>query len=569
MYQNFFAFRERPFKLVPNPEYFYMSQSHEEALAHLTYAISQGDGFVVIDGEVGTGKTTLCRVFLEGLDENTESAYIFNPKLGPKQMLMTIAEEFGLSPAADTTKDIIDTLNSYLMAKKAEGKKVVLLIDEAQNLAPNVLELLRLLSNLETSKFKLLQIILVGQPELIDMLDSHELRQLGQRITLKCHLKPLSFKEVKEYIEHRIHIASKRAVAQFTLAAYRAINKYSAGIPRLINIVCDRALLTAYGLNQKKITGNTTKAAILELAGRSDFKGFHLHGRRKAAVILSTFCLAVLMIILYLSGTIDLGKFIQRSNLKAPIIVDSNLPAPAEPMPAEADSKPVQPQRITARELETALDLADFLQDFDVLASRRLALKEILTLWQTDARIAPALDSLEDDYAFIRLSAEQNGLLAKRFGCNFTLIKRLNLPALLAISMPEWQTPGYLTIRKIDQGKITLHNAEKDDLIEVTLDILERHCSGAIYILWKNFFVYKGTIPKTAPEESIIVLKMHLQDIGFNDIEISPFYDEPTKKAVRQIQRKHGLRPDGIVGPLTKIVLYNEKKSLKIPHLVN
>jgi general secretion pathway protein A len=568
MYQNFFSLRERPFKLVPNPEYFYMSQSHEEALAHLTYAISQGDGFVVIDGEVGTGKTTLCRVFLEGLDETTESAYIFNPKLSPKQMLMTIAEEFGLSSAADTTKELTDTLNSYLMQKKTEGKKVVLLIDEAQNLSPNVLELLRLLSNLETSKFKLLQIILVGQPELVEMLDSQELRQLGQRITLKCHLKPLSFKEVREYIEHRIHIASKKPVAQFTHAAYRAINKYTAGIPRLINIVCDRALLTAYGLNQKKITGSITKAAILELAGKGDYKGFHLHGPKKAAIIFSSLCL-VLIIFLYRSGTIDLGKFFQPSNFKASKIVDSAPPAPAEPMVGATNSNQVQSQQVTARELETALDLAEFLQDFDVASSRRLSLQEVLALWQTDAAIAPALDSLEDDYAFFRLSAEQNGLLAKRLGCNFNLIKRLNLPALLAISMPEWQYPGYLTIRKIDQGKITLHNAEKDNFIEVTPDILKRYCAGSIYILWKNFFFYKGNIPKTAPEESIIMLKMHLQDIGFNDIEISPLYDEQTKKVIRQIQKKHGLKPDGIVGPLTKIVLYNEKKTLKIPHLVN
>jgi len=233
VYQNFFSFKERPFKLVPNPEYFFLSQSHEEALAHLKYAISQGDGFVAITGEIGTGKTTLCRVFLESLDENTESAYIFNPKLSPRQLLMAINEEFGLVFDADNTKELIDTLNSYLMGKKAEGKNVVLLVDEAQNLAVKVLELIRLLSNLETSKSKLLQIVLVGQPELGDILDSHELRQLGQRITLRCNLKPLTFKEVKEYIAHRIHIASKKPVAQFTQAAYRAIYKYSAGIPRL------------------------------------------------------------------------------------------------------------------------------------------------------------------------------------------------------------------------------------------------------------------------------------------------------------------------------------------------
>ena len=198
MYNNFFGFKEKPFKLVPNPAYFFLSKCHEEALAHLNYAISQGDGFVQITGEVGTGKTTLCRAFLESLDSNTKPAYIFNPKLGPKQLLMTINDEFGIETKSDTTKELIDNLNAFLMRNKASGNRVILLIDEAQNLSKNVLEQLRLLSNLETNKDKLLQIILVGQPELAEMLESRELRQIGQRITLSYYLTPLSFSETKE-----------------------------------------------------------------------------------------------------------------------------------------------------------------------------------------------------------------------------------------------------------------------------------------------------------------------------------------------------------------------------------
>ena len=152
MYNNFFGFKEKPFKLVPNPAYFFLSKSHEEALAHLNYAISQGDGFVQITGEVGTGKTTLCRAFLERLDSNTRAAYIFNPKLSPKQLLMTILDEFGIRSGKETTKDLIDALNSFLMRNKTQGKKVILVVDEAQNLSNNVLEQLRLLSNLETTR---------------------------------------------------------------------------------------------------------------------------------------------------------------------------------------------------------------------------------------------------------------------------------------------------------------------------------------------------------------------------------------------------------------------------------
>jgi general secretion pathway protein A len=586
VYQNFFSFRERPFKLVPNPEYFFMSRSHEEALAHLTYAISQGDGFVTITGEVGTGKTTLCRVFLENLDDITESAYIFNPKLNPKQLLMTIDEEFGLVFDAENTKELIDTLNSYLMEKKVEGKKVVLLIDEAQNLAADVLELIRLLSNLETSKSKLLQIVLVGQPELGDILDSHELRQLGQRITLRCNLKPLTFKEVKEYIAHRIHIASKKPVVQFTQAAYRSIYKYSAGIPRLINIVCDRALLTAYVLNQKKITANITRTAILELSGRSDLKRIGPLGWKKASFVLSILCLALIILFVYRTEVADLKGIFTQAKIKTTEITE---PAPSPPSDTLQASTPrlnlpdTQPksvrqsvsaktpapvkQPVAVKQPSTEKNFSDFLRDMDVSSSRHLALKAVLKLWKSEAEIASALNSLENDDAFFKLASEQNGLVVKRLGCNLNLIKSLNLPAVLAVSLPEWESPGYLSIHKIDALKITLQKATNNEFIELTPDLLKPYCSGAVYIPWKNFFAYKGTIPLTASGESVIMLKMHLQDIGFNDIEINPIYDDLTKQAVKQVQKKNGIRPDGIVGPLTKIVLYNEKKSLNIPHL--
>ncbi len=229
MYEKFFSFSEKPFKLVPNPAYLFLSKSHEEALAHLNYALAQGDGFVEITGEVGTGKTTLCRAFLENLDKNTAAAYIFNPRLGPKQLIKTINDELGIKYDTDNTKDLIDKLNAFLMRQKAQHKKVILLIDEAQNLSKIILEQLRLLSNLETSKEKLLQIILVGQPELSDILDSHELRQLGQRITLRYHLIPLNFKETVEYIQYRINIAARKAGLKFDRSAFRQIYKYSGG----------------------------------------------------------------------------------------------------------------------------------------------------------------------------------------------------------------------------------------------------------------------------------------------------------------------------------------------------
>ena len=266
MYNDFFGFRERPFKLVPNPAYLYLSRSHEEALAHLTYAVNHGEGFVAITGEVGTGKTTLCRLFLENLPPEAEAAYIFNPRLDELQLLQAINAEFGIDARSDSVKALVDRFNAFLMAKKGDGKQVLLLIDEAQNLTRGVLEQLRLLSNLETSRDKLLQIILVGQPELDEMLRSPHLRQLSQRITINTRLYPLNRSEVGAYIRHRIGVAAYGAGVPFARSAVAAIFRYSRGIPRLINVACDRALLVAFGSDQREITGRIARIALRELA---------------------------------------------------------------------------------------------------------------------------------------------------------------------------------------------------------------------------------------------------------------------------------------------------------------
>ena len=322
MYENFFSFSEKPFKLVPNPAYLFLSKSHEEALAHLNYALAQGDGFVEITGEVGTGKTTLCRSFLENLDDRTIAAYIFNPRLGPKQLIKTINDELGIKYDMDNTKDLIDKLNAFLMRQKAKRKKVILLIDEAQNLSRNILEQLRLLSNLETNKEKLIQIILVGQPELSDILDSHELRQLGQRITLRYHLTPLTFKETAEYIKFRINIAARNAGIKFDRSAYRQIYKYSSGIPRVINIACDRALLTAFGLSQHKISGSIARASIKELKSRGAKKKYDfIYGNMPIAIFAAM--ALVLVAVIFRHSLIEgiESIFTQTQRLKAEISI--------------------------------------------------------------------------------------------------------------------------------------------------------------------------------------------------------------------------------------------------------
>ena len=599
MYKNFFSFKERPFKLVPNPAYLFLSKSHEEVLAHLTYAVIQGDGFVEITGEVGTGKTTICRAFLENLDNNTKAAYIFNTNLNSIQLLRAINDEFGIGSDTDNTKDLIDRLNSFLIAKKAEGKNVILIIDEAQNLTTEVLEQLRLLSNLETARDKLLQIILVGQPELGEKLDSHELRQLDQRITLRCQLVPLSNKEVRGYIQHRINIASRKTGIQFAAAAYRSIYQYSRGIPRLINIVCDRALLNAFVLDQQIISGKIAMAAIRELGVRSDIKRRRLQKWKKTGLFFSLLCTGIIMVMVFRSeflydhaklsslesNGIDNSKsnHLSRSehlktspspkpvpdskSAKAPVKILDKTPAKASvkaPVKAPAKAPALKEPKIVK---EPVRDLGVLLKKLNRFYSRNAALKVAMDLWGTESEIGRYLNGISDDQAFFQLASDQNGILIRRIEGSFNAVQKLNLPAILEFHLPGNLPPVYLTFNGIDDEKITLRGGKKDISIELEPSDLESYWSGVAYIPWKNFLSLAGTIPLDSPKDSIITLKLLLRDIGFNTVEINPFYDENTRQAVKYVQGKYGIHVDGVVGSTTKIALYNEKNFKGIPHI--
>ncbi|MBN2122868.1 MAG: AAA family ATPase [Deltaproteobacteria bacterium] len=623
MYKDFFGFRERPFQLVPNPAYLFLSRSHEEALAHLAYAISQGDGFVEITGEVGTGKTTLCRAFLENLDRTTEAAYIFNPKLDSIQLLKSINDEFGITSEGENTKELIDVLNAFLLKVKGEGKRAILLIDEAQNLSKEVLEQLRLLSNLETTTSKLLQIILVGQPELGEMLDSYDLRQLGQRITLSCHIQPLTAKETRDYVRHRIQVASQKPGASFTRGAVRTIHRYSGGIPRLINIACDRALLTAFGLDQRRISAGIARAAVRELSARGEVKRIGLGQTGWSPYLLGTLCVALIVFALYDRGYLSIeysdgkgkqspgGVALQKrpdarripETALAPAVQPAkeeegdrtqSPPAPKEakvqgiaqtqPAPAEkgaegerqmiAEHGPAPGRlRDTGPALEKAevggKGLADFLQDTEGPAARSGALMAVLRLWNTGSGINRYLENMEDDQAFFRLAAKHNGLSIHQIANReFEIIRKLNLPAILKCYLPQGLSPRYLTLTRMDEeDTLTLAGGGGNHVVVVSWEDLRPYWSGVAYIPWKNFLDYEGIIPLNAPRDSVITLKMFMQDIGFENIEITPAYDESTRKAIMMVQERHGIRADGIVGPLTKIVLYNEKSALNIPHI--
>ena len=268
MYQDYFGFKEPPFTLTPNPEFLFLSRCHQEAYAHLLYAIETRAGFIELSGEVGTGKTTLIRTLLGQLSaEKYRSALIFNPTLSPLGLMQEINREFGLSFSSSETRELHQALNEFLLQENSADRTAILVIDEAQNLSRDVLEQVRLISNLETAKEKLIQIVLVGQPELREILAREDLRQLNQRIIVRYHLDRMDAGDIHAYIRHRIRIAAEgREPVTFSPAAVKRIAGYSKGLPRLINSVCDRGLLLAYTKDAREISAAMTVTAIADLA---------------------------------------------------------------------------------------------------------------------------------------------------------------------------------------------------------------------------------------------------------------------------------------------------------------
>lgn len=268
MYEAFFGLRENPFTLSPDPKYLFLSDRHREALNYLVYGIQERKGFVVITGDIGAGKTTLCRALLSNLNGSVETALIFNSFLSEIELLETINQEFGLPPETGerSRKRLLDALNAYLLNNYGEGRNAVLLIDESQNLSHGVLEQIRMISNLETVREKLIQIVLIGQPELQDVLAMPALRQLNERITVRYHLGPLERTDVGRYIDHRLAVAG-RGRAVFTPWSHRTIYRYSRGVPRRINAICDRALLIAYTREKVRIGAALVRRAVRDLGG--------------------------------------------------------------------------------------------------------------------------------------------------------------------------------------------------------------------------------------------------------------------------------------------------------------
>ncbi len=267
MYLDFYGLKENPFNVTSDPNFLYLSRPHKEALSHLLYGIEEKKGFLEITGEIGAGKTTLCKALLNRLGGGAKTAFILNPNMSELQLLEAIVEDFGIKPARRSKVSLLRQLNNFLLEELRKSSAVVLILDEAQNLKNSTLEAIRLLSNLETDKEKLLQILLVGQPELREKLKSPSLVQLSQRIGIRFHICPLQKEEIEKYMYHRLKVAGSENAVHFTEGAVDKIFKFSSGIPRLINLICDKALLSGFVLGKKIIDGENIDASVFEIEG--------------------------------------------------------------------------------------------------------------------------------------------------------------------------------------------------------------------------------------------------------------------------------------------------------------
>ena len=571
MYTRFFGFKERPFKMVPDPAYLFLSRTHQEAMAHLAYSLKSGDGFVQVTGEVGTGKTTLCRAFIQRLSNRYEVAYIFNPVLDPIELLKAINDEFGIDTRPDNARDLIKLLNAFLIEVKRDGKHAILIIDEAQNLSRGVLEQIRLISNLETSRDKLLQIILFGQPELEQTLDSQPLRQLRQRMTLSARLSPLTLKETRAYARHRIQVAGRTRGNPFTAAAMRFVYKFSGGIPRLINLACDRALLTAFAADKKQVGKKEVRAAVEELQYQLPATGFRINLQKMGVAALS--CLAVLIVagvLLSFSGVVPASwialptwktaRPVEQEPIR--VTITENLVPATEEIINRNPSVDVKPAM-------RVVSLDDVISSEDGYLLRGSALDTLLNLWGLLSNSPSFLETVDDDAMFFRLAANYHALSFLKIQNDWTMIERLNLPAIVPVQSPSDDVVRILTLSGVTHEGYLFYVGQERLKVVMSPEDLARYWTGEAYVLWKNFLAITGVIPRKTNGESIITLKLLLRDIGFDGIGIDSAYDEATRRAVMAVQEKNGLPVDGVVGNMTKIALYNEKTSLNIPTLKN
>ena len=543
-YTSFFRLKENPFVLTPDPKYLYLGQKHREVLSHLLYGIKDDKGFMVVVGEVGTGKTTLCRAFINQLlQENIEVGLVYNPAMTDLELLQAINREFKISSDYDSKGKLIDTLNEFLLKVNGEGRKVVLIIDEAQNLDASVLEQLRLISNLETETGKLIQIILVGQPELEKILSKKEMRQLDQRIVVRGLLGPLKPKETTNYIRHRLNIASSDTgdVVSFSDGACKIIHKLSRGIPRLINVLGDRSLLVAFAQGKTKIDKKIIKNAHRDLeSSRYRPKSRTLFFRWQTAGI---FCLLILTLLVWLYRDYPM------ENIENPV-----RPKPVQKRHTAPSKEPPKPQPVVKEEVideepnpEKIMNrLFHPMESLSKGENWRQALKLILRLWNEEEHIPPGLQ--------IEQIPRNIDMEIREIHGNMTLLKSLNYPAIVELKQPMNDSRIYAVVKRLT-GEHVVIVGENEEILP--LKMFMNIWFGHAYIPWKDFDDLPRIICPGTSSLAVIWLQYNLKYLNLIDGIPSGFYDMPTREAVIQLQKRYSLEPDGIVGPHTKMILYS------------
>jgi len=521
MYTAFFGFRENPFNLTPDPRYLYLSRYHREALDHLLYGINERRGFIAITGGIGTGKTTLCRALLDHLDPNTKSALIFSSFISDMEVLETINQEFGIpmGPEAKSKKDYIDALNRFLLDTFRKGGNALLLIDEAQNLSHTVLEQIRMLSNLETEKDKLIQVVLVGQSELKGILSAPSLRQLNERITVRYDLKPVDSADLRAYVTHRLSVAGGGGNLNFTKGAFTAIYTYSRGNPRRINAVCDRALLIAYANEKQTITRRMIKEAIKDLAGSAG-TGRMPEPRPKQGAGPLTIALLLLLVL-----TAALAGWSLR---------------PKTVSPPETGKPPLLTGPTEEKMEDVFLDeRSSFGGLFDLFRAGGLRPGGA---YGSDEKTGPDSGDLNLGLISLSVAPEYFALLKKPF--------RVTVAGPLPPTSPE---PRYLVIsRTSDGGAVALDR--RGNTRTVARDFILKHWGGKVSFLYpyeeRDRHLNKGT---TSPE--VLKIQRLLNRIGY-PVEEGGVFDDRTFREVVRFQKDFGLNADGIVGPRTMALLF-------------
>jgi general secretion pathway protein A len=539
MYLSFFGLSEKPFAITPDPRYLYLSERHAEALAHLLYGVNESGGFIQLTGEVGTGKTTVVRTLLSRVPHHADVAVILNPRVTPVEFLLTICEELGLIIAdadRDSVKQLVDALNQRLLAAHADGRRIIVIVDEAQNLSAEVLEQVRLLTNLETPTQKLLQIILIGQPELRELLDRTELRQLAQRITGRYHLEPLSREETHGYVRHRLRVAGAGEEI-FTQSALAEVHRLAAGIPRVINVTCDRALLGAYTQETRKVTAALVRRAAGEVYGRR-FMPSWLGWLAAGVALVGIAGAALAGWQLWQRQIFPLHMARAKaapaaSPSKAAAIAPISAPA-AMMLPAVMPPGPL-PQTVSIN----ALLAANSVNTGDAAAFRRL-----LSLWGT---------AMADDKNPCG-QAVKAGLSCLDQRGSWAQVRALNRPAILTLTDDHGQRHR-VVLSGLDDRYATLNLGEHNQ--RVPIDEVSRDWFGDFTVVWKPKTARTRLLSVGMQGDEVRWLRRSLNALqgAASDPEHGDVYDEELAIAVQNFQREHRLNVDGIAGVQTQVVL--------------